>query len=277
MQQVAVITENIRFYFEVTQLLNHMRCSFLSLIPQTQRRTNPGLILTTKKELSSIHANPFLAHKSSQPPNIITFTPPYTFSSIEATLVNPLIRWIYGDYSTLIIGVDPGQSFGIVAMINNTIVDQIQAISPRSAATQVKHLFSLLGTKRNILKIGKGAKRLKYQFLVEVKNLVTEEIQIEEVDEFKTNSIKAHRKKGYPSIDLIAASNIAKSQGTRQIRLTPPHDPKIGEIKWIQQISRIQTQGKISIPRNYAIKVLMGSLSLQDAIKEFKQEIGYQD
>ena len=264
MVDLVIMTGNIRFYYEITQVLTRNGFTFDSMLPSAELHTIPRLVMSTASEEALI----LDAHRSLTHNVLITFRSPFLQQEIEDRVTRRIIQLQAGEWQRLIIGVDPGKVFGVVALINNMIVQRQQAHSPHQATAIVKELLDRLGTQENILRIGEGAPLMTQQFLKMILPLLSQSLRIEMVNEFGTNRAKRDVKDGFKFVDLAAAAKIARTPGKQRQSLGTLRVPSKGEKRWMQQLSRKQSTGRITISETAAQRVLQGELSLTQAIEE---------
>ena len=82
---------------------------------------------------------------------------------------------------------------------------------------------------------------------------------VEIVDETSTSE-------GRAAPDIAAAKSISKTRGAR-ISKKLDIRPSMGEIRDIQRISRIESDGELTISRSLARQVARGDMDLEEAIK----------
>lgn len=271
--QLVVMTANISFYYEVTQYLSRNGFRFLSALPTDTLITVPRVIITTHDELTTIQERIYLLEHLGFVPQVIAFESPYSQHQLEGELSRYLLLTRIGEWRQLTIGVDPGRSFGIVALINSMVVKQHQAHTPKRAAEIVCGLLGQFGTEENILRVGAGATRLKTQFLDYFAKLNYYSVRIEEVNEYGSNHAKTTQTEIVRHVDLAAATKIARTPGRKKPIFSQPPEPTKGEIRWIQQLSRRETGGLLTISKTAALQVLKGELNLESAIANHQKDL----
>jgi len=158
----------------------------------------------------------------------------------------------------LIFGIDPGPRPGLAWIADGMIVGtaQLETIEELSG-----HIFSLaksLEYENLIVKVGNGARLIRDRIL---NQLILHGVETLIVSEYNTSSgsrIKAHTK---------AATRIAMMGGKRVYQLRDI-EPNEGEIKEIQNESRVFSNGAITISAELATQVACGDITLDEAIKK---------
>ena len=154
----------------------------------------------------------------------------------------------------IIIGIDPGEHAGVAAVAGHVVLSthRVPAVDVYRTVDQI--IKSIPARSVNI-RIGHGARLIRTQL---INSLLKLGVRIELVDETGTTPT------GGRDHDIRAAIKIAHLKGVAvgQQSITPT----IGEIRLIQDHSREQSEGKLTISRILAERVATGKLSLEDAI-----------
>lgn len=158
----------------------------------------------------------------------------------------------------LIFGIDPGPRPGVAWLADGMLIGSIQLENIESLGKHIMDLSQIINHQNLIVKVGNGARLIRDRIINE---LILHGIETQVVSEHNTSSgtrNTAHTK---------AATRIAIMSGKRvwEIRDIEPNE---GEIKEIQNESRILSNGLITISAQLAKLVACGELSLEDAIKK---------
>jgi len=155
---------------------------------------------------------------------------------------------------SIIIGIDPGEHTG-VAVLAGGVVLSAYCVPVSEVYQMVQRVTTSMHAMNIIIRIGHGARLIRTQL---VNSLLKLGMRIELVDETGTTPAKGR------DADMHAAIRIAHLKGVpiREQFITP----SIGEIRLIQDQSREQTGGELTISRALAERVAIGELSLNDAI-----------
>jgi hypothetical protein len=162
-----------------------------------------------------------------------------------------------------VIGIDPGDEPGI-AVVSNGIVEAVYRVPLGQAfgvIERIKQTYSDI-----LVRVGHGARLVSTQL---ANTLVAQGIAVELVDESGTSPYLGKGTGGTAISDIIAAINIAHTQGTRighQEVL-----PSKGEIRWIQERSRELSEGRTTISRQLAQRVGKGEITIDEALNEHKR------
>jgi hypothetical protein len=159
-----------------------------------------------------------------------------------------------------IIGIDPGDEPGI-AVIANGIVEAVYHVPFRQT---LKIVDRVQQTYPHILvKIGNGACS-KSTHLTNA--LISRGIAVELVEESGTSPYLGKGTAGVAISDIVAAINIANTQGTRVGRQEVR--PSEGEVRQIQVRTRELSDGRTTISRKLAQRVAKGEITITQALAE---------
>lgn len=154
------------------------------------------------------------------------------------------------------IGIDPGLRPAVAAVGDRVLLERMIARDVRSVPSIVDEMVDSYPAERVVVKVGSGD-RLRRNVLV---NMLIDRYEVVLVSERNTSEGARKRVR-----DLNAAESIAFSEGRAVHR---PLSAEVGEgdIKDIQRMSRVASGGRITIPRNLAIRVALGEITLDDAL-----------
>lgn len=248
MAQIAVVTSDMRLYYKVVKELKNEGISFISMKPGEIIPTEIKCVITSSSEKKLI------LH-----PNILTVDTENSYPIV------PRLRFILteSEPSLIIVGVDPGKTYGIAVLINENVLETHKAFSSKEAAEIIKNILKTFPAVRKIVRIGTG-NPLYYKQLLELLNDVDADLEL--VNEFETSSGSRATK------DTKAAIAIANKKGLKQQEFEKLGMIKKGVIKHIQKMSRQASQGKITIDESNALKVARGEISLDLAIASQKKK-----
>lgn len=201
---------------------------------------------------------------SEEEAGAITFPNVVVASDPEMT-VNEAIRLLRNGALSecAIIGIDPGDEPGI-AVVSNGIVEAVYRVPLGQAfgvIERIKQTYSDI-----LVRIGHGARQVSTHL---ANTLVAQGIAVELVDESGTSPYLGKGTGGTAISDIVAAINIAHTQGTRV-----GHQevlPSKGEIRWIQERSRELSEGRTTISRQLAQRVAKGEITINEALNEHKR------
>lgn len=245
MKVLAVMTENFTLYHDLIKILESERMPFLSLSFKEKIPPNVGVIITDKKEVDKINFDQIVA----------------VDSDIERS-VTEAQKILLGkaDITNLIIGIDPGKRPGIAVLGDGEVIRGFQVDSPEGATEIVKQVLEMYMAQDIKIRIGHDAPTYRNRI---INALFPLKIPIEIVNEKNTT----HK---VDWDDIRAAVDIALTQG---YLISSPYqvEPRNGELKNIQRISRLESDGAVTISMDLAKMVAVGKLTLEEAIIEQKK------
>lgn len=154
----------------------------------------------------------------------------------------------------IVIGIDPGEYTGVAAVAGDAVLSTHRVPAAEVYQTVDQIIKSIHARSVNI-RIGHGARLIRTQL---INSLLKLGMRMELVDETGTTPTSGR------DLDIRAAIKIARLKGVSvgQQSITPTS----GEIRLIQDHSREQSGGELTISRVLAEDVATGKLSLKDAI-----------
>ena len=200
---------------------------------------------------------------SEKEASAITF-PNVVIASDPEMTVNEAIRILRNGAlpQCVVVGIDPGDEPGI-AVVANGIVEAVYRVPLGQAfgvIERIKQTYSDI-----LVRMGHGARLVSTHL---ANTLVAQGIAVELVDERGTSPHLGKGTGGTAISDIVAAINIAHTQGTRM-----GHQevlPSKGEIRGIQERSRELSEGRTTISRQLAQRVAKGEMTINEALNEHK-------
>ena len=246
MKIIAIMTENFSMYYEIIKILKSDSQPFLSLSFDSKIPPNVGVIITDKSEKEKVKFD-----------QVVEVDQDYQRAVDEAK------KALSGKdmFSNLIIGIDPGIRPGIAVLGDGEVIRGFQVDSPEGATEIVKQVTELYQAQEVRIRIGHGAPTYRNRI---INALFSLKIPIEIVNETNTT-------RNVDWDDIRAAVDIALSKGY-QIHSPYEVQPRDGELKNIQRISRLESDGAVTISKDLAKKVAVGKITLENAIKKQKNQ-----
>jgi hypothetical protein len=164
-------------------------------------------------------------------------------------------------FEKLIIGIDPGKRPGVAVLGDGEILNVHQVDSPEKVVEILKQIKKTYPNQEILIRIGHGAPTHRNRI---INTLFNFGVPMEMVDESHTT-----QKTVQP--DIKAAIDIALGSGI-PIKSKLEVKPTEGEIKDIQRISRMESNGAITISKPLAQKVASGEITLEEAIESQKKK-----
>ena len=248
MKIIGVMTENFSLYYDLVKILKERRIPFTSLSFNDKVPANVGIILTTSADSKKFRFKPKLELGEKDDISL---------------MIDRALKILEGKdtFEKLIIGIDPGKRPGVAVLGDGEILNVHQVDSPEKVVDILKQVKKTYPKQDILIRIGHGAPTHRNRIINALYNFG---VPMEMVDESHTT-----QKTVQP--DIKAAIDIALGSGI-PIKSKLEVNPTEGEIKNIQRISRMESNGAITISKPLAQKVASGEITLEDAIKSQKKK-----
>ncbi len=247
MQLIGLLTEDPRRYFEILEVLREQGLRFLSLDFSDPIPANVGVVITTERERDRIDLDRVVCDSA----------PDVAVARAKRILAGEAV------IRDLMIGIDPGQKPGFAALGDGVVLTRSIAPSPEAIGEFVEDLVKDYPEANLVVRIGHGDRTNRNRIFNTLWDCGHD---LEIVDERNTTP-----KSETPDED--AAVEIAMTPGYRP-RKRQEVDPRPGEIRNIQRISRLESAGSLTVSKELAKRVATGELSLGDAIERQKNGSG---
>ena len=239
MKRIGLLTQDAKTYYEMLRVLRDRELKFISLEFGEPMPSNVGVVISTLEERDSV---------------------PFDFVVIESdpeAAVSMALKTLSGDrdINDLMIGIDPGTKPGVAAVGDGVVLDKLQAKSPEAVGDIVDRIIREHPSAKLKIRIGNGDRINRNRIF---NRLWDDGHPVEIVDE--TNTTPRSR-----TPDEDAAVEIALTAGYRPDR-RQRIEPCPGEIRNIQRLSRLESDGAITVSKNIAARVAGGHISLTEAI-----------
>ena len=198
--KIAVATVSGKAYYLIVSELKKKNVSFLSLKPNDDIPLDVKAVITTKKERSKITHQNVLEYEESQK---------------LAEIVDEAIRIVKGKkiYERLVVGVDPGQNFGVAVLGDGNILETEDCTSASETVDTIKNVLSRTPANHITIRIGNGVPSYTEELWRNLDDVIPRNIVIESVGEEGTSQClgeTAHRR---GKRDVSSAIKIALRQG----------------------------------------------------------------
>lgn len=237
-----MVTEDFRFFYGAVRCLNEKGQPFISLGFRDPVPLNVELVLTTEAERKRIRFRRVIASDDPE-------------RAVRAALI--LLKG--AAYGRVVVGVDPGPRPGIAFLGDGKTLMTDVLPSPEAVGPAICDFLSMIEYDVLLLRVGHGDHINRDRVLNSIWDITR---NIEVVDETSTT-----RRTSNPDAD--AAVTIALGRG-ELIPFRPVVEPKEGELRDIQRLSRLRSEGALTISTSLAKEVALGTLSLEGAIKKQK-------
>jgi hypothetical protein len=244
MKVVGILTEDPRAYFDLLTALRAEGLKPLSLDFSEPLPANIAVVVTTEAERGRV---PF--------DRVVTDPDP----GVAVARVKNLLTG-GREPTNIIIGIDPGTRPGIAAVARDGApLVRAQAPSPEGVREKVDEIAQRYSSSGMVIRIGNGDRTNRNRIF----NMLWDRgYRVEIVDERNTT-------KRSKTPDEDAAYEIALTPGYAP-RERQEVSPQPGEIRNIQRLSRLHSDGTLTVSRELAERVALGELSMEEAIARQK-------
>jgi len=194
--EIAVATVSGKAYYWLVNELNKRKISFLSLIPGETIPPSIKVVITTKDEKRLVDHSSVLIYNPDEDPS---------------TIIDEAIRIIQNKkaYEELIIGVDPGKTFGVAVLGDENVLEKKERLTREMAIDMILTAIKRYPARTRKIKIGDGMPEIAEEVASRLKIAVPEDTSIEIVSEAGTSNIRGEGSRKKIS-DADAAVNIAR-------------------------------------------------------------------
>jgi len=239
MKLIGLMTEDPRTYYEVLEVLREKKLRFVSLELGEAIPLNVGAVITTEVEKDDVPFDRI----------VVDIDPDEAVWRAQKMLA--------GDSSVkeLLLGIDPGCRPGIAAVGDGAVLVRALATSPESVADHVRKIVDEYPASKTIIRVGNGDRTNRNRIF---NSLWDDGYCLEIVDERNTTT-------NSPTPDEDAAVEIARTPGYRPNK-KQKIEPRPGEIRNIQRLSRLESDGNLTVSKDLANRVASGEISLAQAV-----------
>ncbi|MDH5449505.1 MAG: hypothetical protein OEX77_01210 [Candidatus Bathyarchaeota archaeon] len=198
--KIAVATVSGREYYLLVNELKKRGATFLSLRPWDSVPFHIKVVLTTEKEQASI-----------KHPNVVIFKN----ESDPGTAIDEAIRLVQGkkDYNKVVIGVDPGETFGIAILGDGNVFETFYCSSLKATLRVILENLERIRGSVKLVKVGNGAPTQTRELLRSLDECLPKDVAIEIVGEAGTSHFVKDTVHRRGLRDMISAKMIAGRQG----------------------------------------------------------------
>jgi hypothetical protein len=199
--KVAVATVQGKAYFLIVNKLKERNLPFISLVPGETVPTEVKAVITTAKEKGRINHEKVLVYDSETEPD---------------ALANEVMKILQGKevYEKIVIGVDPGEVFGLAVIADGKVNETGNCFSIQEALTKISSVIKNVDVSSTAVSIKIGSGVPAYKELIETLDLtLPPEVVLEVVSEAGTNRALNHDKHRRGLRDIASAIRIAGRAG----------------------------------------------------------------
>ena len=198
--KIAVATVHGRAYYKLVTELQRRRLSFLSLKPWDIVPIGVKVVLTTGDE------SPQISH-----PKILVYDP----ESNPEHVVDKALLTIQGKqgYEKVVVGVDPGKTYGIAVLGDNKILATLAASNNEDASHLVVDSLKRFPAEVRVVRVGNGPAEYTKSLLASLDKTLPEETVMEIVSEAGTSRLTSKSVNRRVLKDTASAIKIAGRNG----------------------------------------------------------------
>jgi len=198
--KIAVATVSGKAYYLLVNELKARGIPFLSLTPYENVPLNIQVVVTTEAERTRIRHPKILVYRENTNPS---------------TVIDEAIRMIEGkkDFETIVVGVDPGKTFGIAVLSDGNILKTLTCSSIEETVNTIIEIFSKQRTTVRVLKVGNWSPSHTAELLPLLDNALPQDVIIEIVREAGTTRFSGQTIHKRRLKHTMAAIKIAERRG----------------------------------------------------------------
>ncbi|MEM2151512.1 MAG: hypothetical protein QXN40_02530 [Candidatus Bathyarchaeia archaeon] len=198
--KIAVSTVNGKAYYKLVNELKNRGIPFVSIVPGEAIPPSVKVVVTTENE------GPLITH-----PQILV----YNVESDPSSVIDEALRISMNKnyYEELIIGVDPGKTFGVAVLADGKPIKREEFSSVEGAVNSILAELNAPSRVKRI-RIGRGVPNLATELTRRLERVLPKNITIEMVDEEGTSILKESGVKKKLS-DADSAVKIASRKGEK--------------------------------------------------------------
>lgn len=198
--KIAVATVSGKAYYLLVNELKNRGVDFLSLIPHESVPLDIEVVITTAAERSLI-----------KHPKVLV----YTEETDPTEVVKEAIRIVQGKGSpeTIVIGVDPGKTFGVAVLSEGNVLETVTCSSIEETVNTITNVLSKLSSSTHTVKVGNGAPSITTNLLSLLDEALHKNVAIEIVSEAGTSRFVGENLHKRGLRDALSAVKIAERRG----------------------------------------------------------------
>lgn len=198
--KIAVATVSGKAYYLLVNELKSRGLDFLSLTPYENIPLDADVAITTESERK------FVKH-----PKVLV----YNTEDEPATIVNEAVRIVEGkgSYENLIVGVDPGKTFGVAVLGDGVVLKTLTCSSVEETMTKVLEVFREQPAATRVLRVGDWAPFYTTELLPVLDKTLPTDVTIEIVSEAGTSRLVGENMNKPGLRHAVSAVKIAERRG----------------------------------------------------------------
>ena len=251
---VGLVTEDPALYADLATALREREIPSVSVWPGDRIPERVAVVLTSLSESRRI------SH-----PYVLPVPPDGERTALWAAVGNALAPGSAGRSSELVVGIDPGPRPGYAVTAAGRMLVEGVLGTPEEVASLARTLAHRFPGRALRFRIGCGDPPSRNRI---VRSLESAHRPVELVDEQGTTPRIPRRHR-----DAAAARAIARLPG-RPLDHLPAVRATRGALTQIQRLSREGSEGRFTISRAWAERVLSGELTMSEALRQGRQRYG---
>lgn len=213
-EKIAVATVSGKAYYLIVNELKRKNLSFVSLIPNQPIPIEVKVVITTREEQHQIKHEKILVYDEG--------------AELEA-LLNEILQIIQGKeyYEKIVIGVDPGEVFGLAVLADGKVIETENCFSIEETVKKIENTLRSLDKNPLTMisvKIGDGVNAYKERLLRMLDNALPSNVMLESVSEAGTDRYLNETEHRRGLRDIVSAIRIAGRIGHKFPR-SKAHEP----------------------------------------------------
>ena len=199
-EEIAVATVSGKAYYLLVKELKERHLPFLSLRPQDSIPLDIKVVITTEKERHLVNH-----------PSVLVFGE----ETEPSKVVNEALRIVEGKqkYEKMIIGIDPGETFGVAILSDGRVLETLNCPSLKETVDTVLKVLEETPAILKTVKIGNGAPRHLKELLHSLDEALPKETIMEVVPEAGTSQLTEGTTHRREIRNAVSAAKIARREG----------------------------------------------------------------
>jgi len=199
--KVAVATIHGKAYFLIVSELKRRNIPFLSLSPGESVPVEIRVVVTTQNEKHKITHGKILVYDPKADPEV---------------LGSAIVKILHGkeNYASIVIGVDPGEAFGLAIIADDSVIDTENCFSVQETLNMIKRTLRTLDFSRTAVTVKIGSGVPVYRDLLEsLDEELPSQVSLQIVGEAGTNGYSPEAKNRRGFRHMVSATRIARRSG----------------------------------------------------------------
>jgi len=201
--KIAIATVSGKAYYLIISELKRKNIPFVSLIPKEPIPVEIKVVITTEQEQNLISHEKVLVYREGLEPE---------------ALINEALQIVQGKeyYEKIVIGVDPGEVFGLAVLADGKVIETENCFSVEETLNKIKSILRNVGKtpiESVSVKVGDGVQAYKEKLLRVLDDALPSDIMLESVSEAGTDRYLSETKHRRGLRDIVSAIRIAGRNG----------------------------------------------------------------